>query len=135
MNPTLPRAALASALALCLALAAHAGDAPRRELRVCADPDNLPFSNEKGEGFENRIVEVIAAALDRDAVYTWWPQRRGFIRNTLKAGLCDLVPCVPSGLEMLATTRPYYCAAFVFVSRVDAGVPRLDAVRAASPSQ
>ena len=60
------------------------------ELRVCADPNNLPFSNDKGEGFENKIVEVIARDLGATVVYTWWAQQRGFVRNTLRAKECDL---------------------------------------------
>ena len=89
------------------------------DLRVCADPNNLPFSNDQLEGFENRIVDLIARDLGRNVRYTWWAQRRGFLRNTLKAGLCDLVPGVPNSLEMLATTRPYYRSTYVFVSRAD----------------
>ena len=76
-----------------------------RELRVCADPNNLPFSNERGEGFENKIVELIAQELGRDVDYTWWAQRRGFLRNTLKAGICDLVPGMPGNLEMACAPR------------------------------
>jgi mxaJ protein len=94
--------------------AAHA-----RELRVCADPNNLPFSNQSGEGFENKIVELIAKDLDATVSYTWWAQRRGFVRNTLKSGKCDLWPGVASGLEMLGTTRPYYRSSYVFVTRAD----------------
>ena len=90
-----------------------------RELRVCADPNNLPFSNAAGEGFENKIVELIAADLDARLSYTWWPQRRGFIRNTLGAGLCDLVSGIATGVEMLRPTRPYYRSGYVFVTKTD----------------
>ena len=90
-----------------------------RELRVCADPNNLPFSNAAGEGFENRIVELLARNLDATVRYTWWAQRRGYVRNTLREGECDLWPGVASGLEMLATTRPYYRSTYVFVTRPD----------------
>ncbi|WP_246672469.1 substrate-binding domain-containing protein [Mesorhizobium sp. B3-1-6] len=90
-----------------------------REFRVCADPNNLPFSNAAGQGFENRIAEIIAADLGAKLTYTWWAQRRGFVRNTLKAGLCDLVPGTPANLEMLRTTRPYYRSSYVFVTRQD----------------
>jgi mxaJ protein len=90
-----------------------------RELRVCADPNNLPFSNDKGEGFENAIVALIARNLDATVSYTWWAQRRGFVRNTLKEERCDLWPGVASGLQMLATTRPYYRSTYVFVTRAD----------------
>jgi mxaJ protein len=88
-------------------------------LRVCADPNNLPFSNAAKEGFENRIVSMIGADLGRPVEYTWWAQRRGFVRNTLNAHECDLVPGTASGVEMLVTTRPYYKSSYVFLSRHD----------------
>nr|WP_245268130.1 substrate-binding domain-containing protein [Methylorubrum extorquens] len=90
-----------------------------RELRVCADPNNLPFSNQAREGFENRIAEVIARDLGATLTFTWWAQRRGFLRNTILAGRCDLVTGIPVGLEMLRPTRPYYRSAFVFIARAD----------------
>src|SRR3954462_14735268 len=79
-----------------------------RELRVCADPNNLPFSNDRLEGFENRIVDLLARELDADVAYTWRAQRRGFIRNTLGAGACDLTVGTAAGLPMLKSTKPYY---------------------------
>jgi mxaJ protein len=88
-----------------------------RELRICADPNNLPFSNDRLEGFENAIAALVAQELHATPAYTWWAQRRGFIRNTLKAGACDLVPGVPSNMEMLRTTEPYYRSTYVFVTR------------------
>jgi quinoprotein dehydrogenase-associated probable ABC transporter substrate-binding protein len=88
------------------------------KLRVCADPNNLPFSNARGEGFENELAELVAAALGETVEYTWWAQRRGFIRNTLNAGSCDVIMGVPP-LDMIATTRPYYESTYVFVSRQD----------------
>jgi mxaJ protein len=111
----------AAALLAVVALAAIAAPTASlaRELRVCADPNNLPFSNAKGEGFENRIVDLLARDLDATVAYTWWAQRRGFIRNTLGAGLCDLVPGVPYALDMLRTTIPYYRSTYVFVTRAD----------------
>lgn len=114
-----PPNAVAHGLCVCVigALLSASGHAQARELRVCADPNNLPFSNEHEAGFENRIVEVVARELDAKVVYVWWAQRRGNIRNTLNAGLCDLIPGVASGLEMLATTEPYYRSAYVFVTR------------------
>jgi mxaJ protein len=90
-----------------------------RELRVCADPNNLPFSNDRGEGFENRIVDLIAADLGATVAYTWHAQRRGFLRETLKDGACDLVPGLPSNLEGVRTTAPYYRSTYVFVTRAD----------------
>lgn len=93
--------------------------AEARELRVCADPNNLPFSNDRGEGFENKVVEIIARDLDAAVTYTWWAQRRGFLRNTLKADLCDVVPGVPANLEAVRTTAPYYRSTYAFVTRAD----------------
>ncbi|WP_411910211.1 substrate-binding domain-containing protein [Mesorhizobium sp. CO1-1-4] len=97
--------------------AARAADG--RELRVCADPNNMPFSNAAGQGFENKIAQIVAGELGAKLSYTWWAQRRGFVRNTLKAGLCDLVPGTPANLEMLRTTTPYYRSSYVFVTRQD----------------
>ena len=86
-------------------------------LRVCADPNNLPFSNQAGEGFENKIVDIVADEMHADVQYTWWAERRGFLRNTLNAGKCDLVPGTVAGLAMLRTTEPYYRSTYVFVTR------------------
>jgi quinoprotein dehydrogenase-associated probable ABC transporter substrate-binding protein len=88
-------------------------------LLVCADPNNLPFSNQRGEGFENRLAELIARELKTSVSYVWWAQRRGFIRNTLAAGRCDVVMGMPSDLPSVLTTRPYYRSRYVFVSRAD----------------
>jgi len=94
---------------------------PRRPapLRVCADPNNLPFSNRRGEGLENRIAQLLARELKTTVSYVWWAQRRGFIRNTLAAGQCDVVMGVPSDLPSVLTTRPYYRSRYVFVTRAD----------------
>jgi mxaJ protein len=91
-----------------------------RELRVCDDPNNLPFSNSRLEGFENKIVEVIGRELHANVEYIWWAERRGFIRNTIKAGLCDLIPGTVSGAAMIRTTVPYYRSTYVFVTRTEA---------------
>jgi mxaJ protein len=93
---------------------------PARVLRVCADPNNLPFSNQRGEGFENRIAELVARDLGARLQYTWWAQRRGFIRNTLRAGRCDVVIGIPSSVELALTTQPYYRSSYVFIYREDA---------------
>ena len=95
---------------------------PAGVLRVCADPNNLPFSNERGEGFENRIAELLATDLHQRLEYTWWAQRRGFFRNTLRAGACDLVLGVPASFELAATTAPYYRSTYVFVYRKGKGI-------------
>lgn len=97
-------------------------NAPARVLRVCADPNNLPFTNSRLEGFENRVAELIARDLGARVEYTWWAQRRGFIRNTLRAGLCDIVLGVPSSFELALPTRPYYRSSYVFVSRSDRNI-------------
>jgi quinoprotein dehydrogenase-associated probable ABC transporter substrate-binding protein len=88
-------------------------------LRVCADPNNLPFSNDRREGFENKIAEIVARDLGRTVEYFWTPQRRGFIRNTLKANACDVVVGVPSAFDAVRPTKPYYRSTYVFVSRGD----------------
>ena len=105
-------------------------------LRVCADPNNLPFSNAKGDGFENRIAQLMAEDLHAELEYTWWAQRRGFVRNTIRAGLCDVVMGVPANFELLQTTRPYYRSTYVFVTRRSDGLdiasfddPRLTTLR------
>jgi mxaJ protein len=89
------------------------------ELRVCADPNNLPFSNERREGFENALAQLVAQDLGRQVHYTWWAQRRGFVRNTLRAGTCDVIMGVPSSFELAQPTIPYYRASYLFVSRSD----------------
>jgi len=87
-----------------------------RVLRVCADPNNLPFSNDRHEGFENKIADVVAKDLGRTVQYYWQPQRRGFIRTTLRAGECDVVMGLPSSFDLARVTKPYYRSAYYFVS-------------------
>jgi mxaJ protein len=90
---------------------------PARPLRVCADPNNLPFSDSTGAGFENRLATLVASEMKTTVSYTWWAQRRGFVRNTLKSGLCDVIPGIATGVESLRTTAPYYRSTYVFVTR------------------
>jgi mxaJ protein len=90
-----------------------------KALRVCADPNNLPFTNQKGEGFENKIAELIAKKMDLPVEYTWFAQRRGFFRNTLRDGKCDVVIGAPEKFERALSTSPYYYSSYVFVSRRD----------------
>jgi mxaJ protein len=106
-------------VAALLALVSTVDAKPRRVLRVCADPNNLPFSSETTPGFEDEIARVLARHLRARVAYTWWAQRRGFFRNTLKAELCDVVIGVPVGLDVLRTTAPYYRSSYVFVTRAD----------------
>ena len=86
-------------------------------LGVCADPNNLPFSNDKLEGFENKLAELVGRDLGMEVQYTWLPQRRGFVRNTLKAHRCDVIMGVPSSFELARPTDPYYRSTYVFVYR------------------
>src|SRR4051794_37369639 len=86
---------------------------PAAPLRVCADPNNLPFSNDKREGLENQLADLVARELKTSVEYVWWAQRRGFIRNTLASGRCDIVMGVPSALSSVAATKPYYRSRYV----------------------
>jgi mxaJ protein len=95
------------------------GHAATPQLRVCSDPNNLPYSNDKLQGFENRIAELIANDLGMEVSYFWYPQREKFFRETLNRGVCDVVMGVPSGFDEAAITRPYYRSTYVFVSRHD----------------
>jgi len=106
-------------LSALLLFALPALSADGRVLRVCADPNNLPFSNEAGGGFENRLAELIASDLKAQVKYTWWSERRSFLKNSLNAGLCDVVLGVPSSLDTVSTTAPYFRSTYVFVSRAD----------------
>ncbi len=101
-------------------------DAPQSSstLRVCADPDNLPLSNARGEGYENKIAEQLARDLRRRLEYTYFPQRMGFVRNTLRLKdpqtqqfKCDVIIGVPKGYELTATTRPYMRSTYALVFR------------------
>ena len=98
---------------------------PQRTLTACADPNNLPFSNRAGQGFENRLASMIASDLDAKLDYVWWAQRRGYVRNTLNEAKCDFWPGIASNVEMVATTRPYYRSTYMFVSRHDANLKGL----------
>jgi quinoprotein dehydrogenase-associated probable ABC transporter substrate-binding protein len=124
---------IARLLGLCLCLLAYgrplaaqtADIADRSTLRVCADPNDLPFSNEKKEGFENNIAEIIGGALGLKVGYVWFPQVIGFVRNTLQAYRCDLVIGTVAGDELMETTNPYYYTTYMMLYRSD---KRLDIV-------
>ncbi|PTW61989.1 PQQ-dependent catabolism-associated CXXCW motif protein/quinoprotein dehydrogenase-associated probable ABC transporter substrate-binding protein [Breoghania corrubedonensis] len=94
----------------------------RTELRVCADPGNLPYSNDKGEGFENRIAEIVAEELGLPVRYTWFPQTIGFVRRTLGEKRCDLIIGVAATNELMQNTNPYYNSTYVMVHRKDAAL-------------
>ncbi|HVG08373.1 MAG TPA: substrate-binding domain-containing protein [Thermoanaerobaculia bacterium] len=109
---------LAVLLALLVGMAGLlAASVPARVLRVCSDPNNLPFSNQRLEGFENRLAELVAREMGAEVSYTWWAQRRGFLRGTLNAGKCDVVMGIPASYELALATRPYYRSTYVFVTR------------------
>lgn len=95
--------------------------APNKQFRVCADPNNLPYSNQQLEGFENKLAELFAKELSQEVTYTWWPQRRGFIRNTLAAGRCDVIMGIPAAVDAVLTTQPYYRSSYMFVFPKAAG--------------
>lgn len=107
----------------CTSTRAHVEERSR-VLRVCADPNNLPFSNKAMAGFENKIADLVADRLNARVEYEWWAQRRGFIRNTLRAGTCDVVIGLPTEMEMAATTRPYYRSSYMFVTRKGSHQPQ-----------
>ena len=102
-----------------LALSGMASAQTANQLRVCADPQNMPFSNAAMDGLENRIADLIAKDFGAAVSYVWWGQRRGFIRNTMSAtlesGRCDVVLGVPANYDLVTTTRPYYRSTYVFV--------------------
>jgi quinoprotein dehydrogenase-associated probable ABC transporter substrate-binding protein len=105
------------------------GDAPdapnaqRRLLRICADPNNLPFTNDRLEGFENKIAAIVAHDLKADVLYVWRAQRRGFFRQSLKEGNCDMVMGVPAHFERALSTDPYYTSTYCFVTRKNDKLP------------
>lgn len=108
----------------------------RTQLRVCADPGNLPFSNDKREGFENKVAELMGQELKLEVSYVFFPQVVGFVRNTLRARRCDLVMGAVAGDDILQTTNPYYHSAYVAAYRANEGFafdgfadPRLRSLR------
>ena len=108
------------------ALAQTADIVDRSQLRICADPGNVPFSNDKSEGFENKIAELFAKDLGVPVSYTWFPQATGFVRNTLGAGLCDLVMGTAQGEELMQNTNHYYRSSYVLVTKPDSELAKVD---------
>jgi mxaJ protein len=92
---------------------------PDHVFRVCADPNNLPFSNLHEQGFENKIASLLSSTLQKKLSYTWWVGRDNLAKNTLNANRCDVLVGVPVGSESVLTTQPYYKSSYVFVSRTD----------------
>ena len=126
MNARLP-VALATLAALALPAVSAAQDLRPglREgsvLRICADPDNIPASNQKGEGYENKIAELLARTWGDKLEYAWWPVRRGFFSRALNGRYCDVAITAPAGLDMAGVTKPYFRSSYVIVYRKDSGL-------------
>src|SRR5256886_5711437 len=102
-------------------MASAQGRAPS-DLRVCADPYDMPFSNNQEEGFENKIAHLVARDLNATVINYWWPSRRGVLRNSILGGFCDVMIQAPVGLDPVATTKPYYRSTYYFVYRADRGL-------------
>ena len=117
---------ISGALAVTVVAGALMGSASRTapaELRVCADPYDMPFSNDHEEGFENKIANIVAQDLNARVVNYWWPSRRGVLRNSILGGFCDVMIQAPVGLDPVATTKPYYRSTYYMVFRADRGLP------------
>ena len=97
-------------------------------LRVCADPRNLPFSNQNGEGFENKLADFLGAKLGKTVAYTWYPQAPGFVRNTLAALKCDVIVGYPQGSDLVQTTNPYYRTAYALVFKPASGLDGIESL-------
>jgi quinoprotein dehydrogenase-associated probable ABC transporter substrate-binding protein len=132
---TLGAAVAASALVLSAALVraqvSESGDlsielVDPKVLRVCADPRNMPFSNQQGEGFENKLAELFAQKLGKSLAYTWYPQAPGFVRNTLGAYKCDVIMGYPQGNDIVQSTNPYYRTVYALVSKPATGVDGIE---------
>ena len=96
--------------------------------RACGDPRNLPFSNEKGEGFENKLAELFAAKLGKKLGYTYFPQATGFVRNTLGSHRCDVIMGFPQGSDLVQVTVPYYRTTYALVSKPGSGFEGVNAL-------
>jgi quinoprotein dehydrogenase-associated probable ABC transporter substrate-binding protein len=129
-----PAGVLVALLALGVAASERAAYAQRVDLvdrtalRVCADPANMPFSNDKGEGFENKITEIVATDLKLPVEYTWFPQATGFIRQTLFAKRCDVVMGYVQGDELVLNTNHYYRSTYALVLRKGVGLDGVDSL-------
>jgi quinoprotein dehydrogenase-associated probable ABC transporter substrate-binding protein len=129
-----PAGVLVALLALGVAASERAAYAQRVDLvdrtalRVCADPANMPFSNDKGEGFENKITEIVANDLKLPVEYTWFPQATGFIRQTLFAKRCDVVMGYVQGDELVLNTNHYYRSTYALVLRKGVGLDGVDSL-------
>jgi mxaJ protein len=117
---TLARLLAIATVVLCAPGRAPADEAKQvKEFRVCGDPNNMPFSNEKLEGIENKIADVIAKDLGETVTYFWWPHQRGVVKRVLNAKHCDIMLGIPKGYDLVTWTRPYYRTGYVMVYRKD----------------
>lgn len=128
-------AALLSATATAAALAQGAGLGAAGELvdpdilRVCADPSNMPFTDESGGGFENKLAELVAEKTGRKSVaYTWFPMVTGFVRNTLRANRCDIIMGYAQGDELVQNTNAYYRSAYVLIFKKGEGLDGVETI-------
>jgi mxaJ protein len=112
----------AGALLLSWGLAARDFGEEPPPLRVCADPENLPYSSQQLDGFENKIASIVASDLEVPLEYFWWPAQRGLVRNTLQAGNCDVLIEIPKGYDPVLWTKPYFRSTYVIVYRRDRGL-------------
>ncbi len=98
-------------------------------LRVCADPSNMPMTDQSGEGFENKLAELLAKKLGRKSIaYTWHPQIQGFVRNTLRANLCDVIMGYPQGDVLVQNTNAYYSSAYVMIYKKDSALSGVETI-------
>ena len=95
-------------------------------LRVCADPASLPYSNQAGEGFENKLAELLAQKLGKSLSYTWYPQAPGFVRSTLRARKCDVIMGMPQGGDLVTTTNAYYRTAYAIAFKPGTGLDGIE---------
>src|SRR5512140_1765725 len=102
-------------LAIALSLPGSEGARSEGSLRVCADPDNMPFSNDKGEGFENKLAELIAAKLDDAVDYTWFSESSGYVPNAVGTDACDLIMGYAQGTGLIDDSNPYYRTSYVLI--------------------
>ena len=113
---------LAVALALLCAVPGRAPADDAKQLKVCGDPNNLPFSNEKLQGIENKIADVVAKDLKLTVAYTWWPHQRGVVKRALNTRRCDVMLGIPKGYDPVLWTKPYYRTGYVMAYRKDRGL-------------
>jgi mxaJ protein len=122
MTGSSPATGFTIALVLICAVAGGALADEPKQLRVCGDPNNLPFSNEKLQGIENKIAEVIAKDLGATVAYTWWPHQRGVVKRALNTRRCDVMLGIPKGYDLVLWTKPYYRTGYVLAYRKDRGL-------------